>query len=161
MSNNEDNTCTVCYNENKNQTPFYKCLKYHNLCGDCFNDYDNCTKWMSTCPTCRASLEPEFKNPSNLLFTEITNIKQNIIRPQDIYIHRNFKFKEQTSVCIVKTKESTIRLFLDNGKIMMFKGLFVAQDGFLYKYSNRYKTYYLAVTNNKYQLWNIYKMPSI
>ena len=169
-----DDICTVCYIQNLKKIQFYKCLKYHNLCESCFdksnnitnnndpddsdNDTNKNTNDTNTCPTCRSSINLEFKHPSKLTLTELSKINLTLIRTRYIFIHQNFELLKKNKFAKILSDKNDLEIVLKKGTFATFLGLYVAKNGFLYDYNTDHDIYYPAVHRGKFQFWDISKV---
>lgn len=158
-----DNKCIICYEDNNNKIQYFKCSKYHNLCRVCFYKHITINKintgCSNKCPICKAEFTNECISPTLLSVPEICNINIRNIITRNIYVHQTFTLSPYYKpITINYGKDKTISLYMDNGMIATYMGMFIGTNGFLYDYDRRYGVYMLSINKDKYQFWDNSKM---
>lgn len=150
-----DDCCIICYGRNTKQVNYFKCSKYHNLCGICFNMHINSTNTNSDkCPICKAGLSNECKNPYTLSEYDLYHLDVKNILQRHIFIHQNFALNPSYYPAFIKFGSEKISLFMDNGVPALYLGMFIATNGFFYDYSKKTKCYILSISKQRYQFWD-------
>lgn len=147
-----DRLCIVCHESNIKHIQYFKCTKYHNLCRLCFNKLKIAS---NICPLCRSSPIIEAKNPGLLTPMELFKIDVKKIDSANIYIHQYFTLPPDTKPIDIYYDNNKISLYMRNGNLAMFGGMFIGTNGFLYSYDEKYNRYYLSIHRAKFQFWDI------
>lgn len=151
--------CCICNENSEVKNKYYDCLKLHLVCDMCFKlkneSHNKHNEKDSGCPVCRAKLNIKFKEPKDLSNEELIYFEKKNINKNNIYIHQNFKFNNNAMKTIIKFNDKQVELYYLNGKPYSYLDMNVGVDGFLYKYDNKYKMFYISVFQNKFQFWDM------
>lgn len=150
-----EESCIVCYEQNKINKIYFNCSKYHNLCRKCFYTHvksNNIDKYK--CPLCRAELANECKSPKSLTPMEIQGLDKKHILQSNIFIHQNYVLDKNFIPVTLSYNDKKIVLYMNNGILVQHHDMFISEDGFFYEYSDKIQSYILAISKNRYQFWD-------
>lgn len=155
MKQTSEDICTVCYEVDIAKIKFFHCSKPHNLCLGCLNNMKKLNKSVVKCPQCGADMCAEFKNPGLLTKSELALIDLKKINMKDVFIHQNFALDNNSKLMDIVINNKKITLYSLHGTLSMYAGMFICNNGFLYKYNEDADEYHVSVQQGKYQFWDM------